>query len=77
MPILSFLNATKNLWLIGVAVLFGASLMFGSYRVGVKHERNKVNARTMEVNSKIVEARAEDRATGSSIACRSCSLPSF
>jgi hypothetical protein len=53
---------SPNLYAMAALVILGGVIVAGIFQAGVKHERNEVNARTMEVNTKIVEARAEDRA---------------
>ena len=53
---------SPNLYAMAALVILGGVIVAGIFQAGVKHERNKVNARTMEVNSKIVSARAHDEA---------------
>lgn len=58
MIFLSWLNATKNLWLIGA----GAALVMGIFVAGQVHEKRKTEAEIAAVNVPIAEQRGKDEA---------------
>ena len=51
-----------NLYAMAALVILGGVIVAGIFQAGVKHERNKVAARTAELNTELVGLRAEDRA---------------
>ena len=59
---LSWLNATKNIWLAGILIMLGGAIVAGIFQVGVRHERNKVTAETAGLNTQLAGLKAKDRA---------------
>jgi uncharacterized protein DUF2514 len=59
---LSFMNATKNLWLLGVAVVLGGAIVTGIYMAGVRHEQRKWALEMADRNKDLVEQRGTDTA---------------
>src|SRR5262245_34728788 len=59
---LSWLNATKNLWLLGIAVALGGAIVSGIYMSGVRHEQRKWALEMAERNKPILEQRGKDEA---------------
>ena len=52
---------SPNLYAMAVLVILGGVIVSGIFQAGVKHERNKVAARTAELNTKLAGLKAEDR----------------
>lgn len=59
-----------NLYAVIALVALGGTIVTGIYMAGARNERNKVIAETMTLNTKIIEARAEDRAAIAADAAR-------
>ena len=59
---LSFVNATKNLWLLGVAILLGGAIVSGIYLKGARDEQRKWALEMAERNKELAALSGKDEA---------------